>query len=171
LDDYKANRLNKSLVCVNSKQENTIPLPSYYNKSLSQFQTSATTINVLPQAPRNLTAKQLFTINSISDKRVDVGNQRLKSPDASDIFAKIPIKKATEWGTVDANEYYTANDNGPGKLIVEFSGPLQLNIREYFGPVNMTSFAVSLYDDKGVLLGLNGLDWSFTLIAKHIYQY
>jgi len=171
LDDYKANRLNKSLVCINSKQESTIPLPSYYNKSLSQFQTSANTINVLPQAPRNLTAKQIFTINSISDGRVDLVNQRVKSPDASDIFAKIPIKKATEWGSVDANGYYSPIDSGPGKLIIEFSGPLQLNIREYFGPVNMTSFAVSLYDDKGQLLGLNGLDWSFTHIAKHIYQY
>jgi hypothetical protein len=171
LDDYKANRLNKSLVCINSKQESTIPLPSYYNKSLSQFQTSANTINVLPQAPRTLTAKQIFTINSISDGRIDIVNQRIKSPDASDIFAKIPIKKATEWGSADETGFYTALDNGPGKLIIEFSGPLQLNIREYFGPVNMTSFAVSLYDDKGQLLGLNGLDWSFTLIAKHIYQY
>jgi hypothetical protein len=171
LDDYKANRLNKSLVCINSKQDSTIPLPSYYNKSLSQFQTSANTINVLPQAPRTLTSKQIFTINSISDNRIDVTNQRLKSPDVSDIFAKIPIKKATEWGTVNADGFYSALDNGPGKLIIEFSGPLQLNVREYFGPVNMTSFAVSLYDDKGMLLGMNGLDWSFTLIAKHIYQY
>ena len=63
------------------------------------------------------------------------------------------------------------DSNGPGKLIIEFSGPIQLNSREYFGPVNMTSFAVSLYDDKGMLLGLNGLDWSFTIIAKSIYQY
>ena len=171
LDDFKSNRLNKSLVAINSKQENTIPLPSYYNKSLSQFQTSANTINVLPQAPRVLTAKQMFTINAISDNRIDVGSKYLTSPDTSDIFAKIPMKKSTDWGVVDASGNYAPIDSGPGKLIIEFSGPLQLNIREYFGPVNMTSFAVSLYDDKGMLLGLNGLDWSFTLIAKHIYQY
>jgi hypothetical protein len=35
----------------------------------------------------------------------------------------------------------------------------------------MTSFSVSLYDDKGMILGLNGMDWSFTIIAKSIYQY
>jgi hypothetical protein len=62
-------------------------------------------------------------------------------------------------------------DNGPAKLIVEFSGPLQLNTREYFGPVTIRSFLVTLYDDKGTTLGLNGVDWSFTLIAKSIYQY
>jgi hypothetical protein len=173
LDDYKSNRLNKSLVCINTKSEHTIALPSYYNKSLSQYQTSPTTINVLPQAPRQLTSKQLYTINSISNKRViDISTQRLTSPDDSDIFAKIPIKKASEWGVFDTNtETYSSVDNGPGKLIVEFSGPLQLNIREYFGPVNMTSFSVSLYDDKGMILGLNGMDWSFTIIAKSIYQY
>jgi hypothetical protein len=171
LDDYKSNRLNKSLVCINTKVEQTIPLPSYYNKSLSQYQTSATTLNVLPNAPRQLTSKQMYTINSISNARmVDASLQRITSPDDSDIFAKIPIKKATEWG-VFANDTYSSLDNGPGKLIIEFSGPLQLNTRDYFGPVNMTSFAVSLYDDKGMILGLNGMDWSFTIIAKSIYQY
>ena len=172
LDDYKSNRLNKSLVCINTKIENTIPLPSYYNKSLSQFQTSPTTINVLPQAPRQLTSKQLYTINSISNKRVlDISTQRVTSPDDSDIFAKIPVKKVSEWGVVNSDGSYSAIDSGPGKLIIEFSGPLQLNIREYFGPVNMTSFSVALYDDKGMVLGLNGMDWSFTIIAKSIYQY
>lgn len=172
LDDYKSNRLNKSLVCINTKVDQYIPLPSYYNKSLSQFQTSATTMNVVAEAPRQLTAKQLYTINSISNSHIpDIMTVRVQSPDDSDIFAKIPIKKATEWGIVSPEGNYVSVDNGPGKLIVEFSGPLQLNTRDYFGPVNMTSFSVSLYDDKGMVLGLNGMDWSFTIIAKSIYQY
>jgi hypothetical protein len=129
-------------------------------------------MNVLAEAPRQLTAKQLFTINSISNSYIpDIMSLRVQSPDDSDIFAKIPIKKATEWASLVADGSYAALDNGPGKLIIEFSGPLQLNMREYFGPVNMTSFSVSLYDDKGMILGLNGMDWSFTIIAKSIYQY
>jgi hypothetical protein len=174
LDDYKSNRLNKSLVCINTKLEQTIPIPNYYNNSLSKHNISKHKVNVLPGAPNTeLTAKQYFTINAISDNYLynDITKQRVQSPDDSDIFAKIPIKRATDWGIVDASGVYTALDNGPGKLIIEFSGPLQLNIREYFGPVNMTSFAVALYDDKGMLLGLNGLDWSFTIIVKSIYQY
>jgi uncharacterized beta-barrel protein YwiB (DUF1934 family) len=176
LDDYKSNRLNNGLVCINVKMEKSIRPPSYYNTTLSKFTTSKNTVNVLPSAPNNnLTAKQIYTINSIADDKLYqntlINNQRVKFPEDSDIFAKIPIKRASEWGAVDSAGNYTAIDNGPGKLIIEFSGPVQLNSREYFGPVNMTSFAVSLYDDKGMLLGLNGLDWSFTIIAKSIYQY
>jgi hypothetical protein len=175
LDDYKSNRLNKSLVSINTKIEQTIRLPNYYNNSLSKFNTSKNTVNVLPSAPNtNLTSKQLYTINSISDSYLfhNIASQRVQSPEDSDIFAKIPVKRTTEWGVFDSNtKTYTAIDNGPGKIIIEFSGPLQLNTREYFGPVNMTSFSVSLYDDKGMILGLNGMDWSFTIIAKSIYQY
>jgi hypothetical protein len=171
LDDYKPNRLNKSLVCINTKTDKHIPLPSYYHKNLSQFNVSDTNVNVLSSAPRQLTAKQQHTINSISNTRIiNSINHRIQSPDDSDIFAKIPVKKVSDWVTVSDNTV-SLIDNGPGKLIVEFSGPLQLNTREYFGPVNMTTFAVSLYDDKGMLLGLNGMDWSFTIIAKSIYQY
>ena len=172
LDDYQSNRLNKSIVWVNTKVDPVLPLPNYYNKSLSQYQISDTNINVVPNAPRQLTAKQLYTINSISNaKLTDIQAQRVIPPDDSDVFAKIPIKRATEWGVVSPDGTYSAIDNGPAKLIVEFSGPLQLNTREYFGPVTIRSFAVTLYDDKGMTLGLNGIDWSFTVIAKSIYQY
>jgi hypothetical protein len=172
IDDFQSNRLNKSIVWINTKVDPTLPLPSYYNKSLSQYQTSDTTINVVPNAPRQLTAKQLYTINSISNSKLnDIQAQRVIPPDDSDIMAKIPIKKVTEWGVVGPDNVYTSLDNGPAKLIVEFSGPLQLNTREYFGPVTIRSFLVTLYDDKGMTLGLNGVDWSFTLIAKSIYQY
>jgi hypothetical protein len=173
LDDYKSNRLNKSLVCINTKLDQHIHMPSYYNTSLSKFNTSKNTVNILPSAPNTLTAAQQYTINSISDSYLynnNITTQRIQNPDDSDIFAKIPIKRVTEWGIFDGTSY-KAIDNGPGKLIIEFSGPLQLNTRDYFGPVNMTSFSVSLYDDKGMILGLNGMDWSFTIIAKSIYQY
>ena len=172
LDDYQSNRLNKSLVWINSKVDPIVPMPSYYNKSLSQYQTSATTINVISNAPRQLTAKQLYTINSISNsKLMSIQSQRVVPPDDSDILAKIPLKRATEWGVIGPDGMYSAIDSGPAKLIVEFSGPLQLNTREYFGPVTIRSFEVTLYDDKGMTLGLNGVDWSFTLMAKSIYQY
>ena len=172
LDDYQSNRLNKSLVWINAKVEPIITLPSYYNESLSQFQVSPTNINVLPTAPRQLTAKQIFTINSISNTRTNnLKAGRLIPPDDSDIIAKIPIKKVTDWGVVDKDGNYTVIDNGPSKLIVDFSGPLQLSTREYFGPVTIRNISVALYDDKGSVLGLNGVDWSFTLIAKSVYQY
>jgi hypothetical protein len=156
----------------NSKLDTAIPLPSYYNKSLSQIQISPTNINVLPTLPRQLTEKQIYTINSISNTRTSTLKAgRLVPPDDSDIMAKIPIKNLSDWGSLDKDGKYTIIDNGPGKLIVEFSGPLQLSTREYFGPVTLRNIQVALYDDKGNSLGLNGVDWSFTIIAKSIYQY
>lgn len=171
LDDFKPNRLNKSLVCINTRMESTLKLPSYYNKSLSQYSVSKNGIHVQPSIPASLTLKQQYTINSISESKLLNDVDRIQSPDDSDIFAKIPVKRVTDWGMVDADRNYTVQDNGPGKLIIEWSGPLQLNVRDYFGPVNISAFAVSLYDDKGMLLGLNGMDWSFTMIAKSLYQY
>ena len=62
-------------------------------------------------------------------------------------------------------------DNAPGRLFVDGGGPLQLQMREYFGPVDITQLSISLYDDKGLPLELNGFDWSCTLMVKCIYQY
>jgi hypothetical protein len=167
LDDFKTNRLNKNVVNINTKSDQTISLPSYYNRTLPQIQTSANTVNVTSNA--SLTAKQIYTINSISNSyNTDINSIQLTFPNISDIFAKLPIKRATDWGTMDANGVYTVQDNGPGKLVIEFSGPLQLATRDYFGPVDISTFSVSLYDDKGMILGLNGMDWSFTIIAKSL---
>jgi len=81
------------------------------------------------------------------------------------LFAKVPLKKPGEWCTFHAGECHP-HDDGPTKTIVEFSGPLQLNVRDYFAPIVLSTLTVSLYDDRGNLLGLNGLDWSFTLLVK-----
>jgi len=56
-------------------------------------------------------------------------------------------------------------EDGPGKLIVEMAGTLQKNKRVYFGPVTLRKLTVSLYDDRGNLLGINQ-NWSFTLEAS-----
>ena len=62
-------------------------------------------------------------------------------------------------------------DGIPGKLFVENGGPLALQTREYFGPVDLLNLSIGLYDDKGHLLGLNGMDWSISLMIKSIYQH
>ena len=168
LDDFKTNRMNKNVVNISTKTDQTIALPSYYNRSLPQFQTSTTTVNVTSNTI-GLTEKQIYTINSINNSyNTDINAIQVSFPNISDIFAKIPIKNHMEWGIVEADGMYNCCDSGPGKIIVEFSGPLQLATREYFGPVDITSFSVTLYDDKGFPLSLNGLDWSFTMIAKSI---
>jgi hypothetical protein len=111
----------------------------------------------LPSAPRTLTNAQLTTINSINTNNNNLTNHLSKAPTSSDILAIIPVKTSTGVPT--------------GSLLVEFSGSLQDSIRTYFGPVNIERMAISLLDDKGNILNLNGNDWCVTLIAECLYQY
>jgi hypothetical protein len=167
LNDYKTNRINRSLLCVNTFPNITLQPPSYFNASVPQVRTSPTQVNALESNPRQLTAKQVYTINAIAGQQSL--NRRFVSHLGSDTFAKIPFKK-TDWNKYE-NGQNTVIDNGPARLFVDMSGPLQLQMREYFGPVDIAQLSISLYDDKGHSLDLNGMDWSCTLMVKCIYQY
>jgi hypothetical protein len=58
-----------------------------------------------------------------------------------------------------------------GDIYVEFSGSLQDNRRNYFGPVDIDRLRVKLLDDKGNVVDLHGGDWSMTIISENLYQY
>jgi hypothetical protein len=167
LEDYKTNRLNRSIVSVNNTPKTPIALPSYFSEDVPQYRISPTGIHVIPSNPRNLTSKQLYTINAISDQILP--QNRILGNESSNAFAKIAVKR-TDWAKT-TNGSTELVDGVPGKLFVENGGPLSLQMREYFGPVDLNQLSVALYDDKGNLLGLNGMDWSFSLIVKCIYQY
>ena len=175
LNDYKQNRLNKGLISIDSSDTTKTALPNYVSTDTirSRFTTNADIVNVVGGAPRLLTAKQLFTVNAISERNALTSvRMRGNSPDDTDIFAKIPMKKNVAWSTFNTTtSTNTIIDDAPASRIVDFSGPLQNNKREYFGPVDITSMKVTLFDDSGNVLGLNGHDWSFSLIVKALYQY
>ena len=88
--------------------------------------------------------------------RKTTSNNVLTSPTSGNIFAIIPLKKT---GLV------------VGDSLIEFSGPIQINERNYFGPVDIDKFRIQLLDDKGNVMNLNGMDWSFSIITEHLYQY
>jgi len=167
LDDYKTNRLNRSIVTINNTPDAQIALPKYFSQDVPMYKVSPTKANAIPSNPRNLTSKQIYTINAIMDKTIP--SNLITAQDSSDAFAKISVKR-TDWGKTDSTGKTVILDI-PNKLFVENGGPIQLQTREYFGPVDIYSLSASLYDDKGNLLGLNGMDWSFGLLAKCIYQY
>jgi hypothetical protein len=173
LNDYKSNRINNGLITNNNNTNELIQLPSYLSANIQQskYTYNKHIVKTFPNAPRQLTAKQLFTINSISEHNISsITKVRIIPVNDSDIFAKIPLKQGPNWSSY-SNNTNSINNNGPGNMFIEYSGPLQKNVRDYFGPVNISMLSVSLYDDKGNLLGLNGMDWSFTLNAKCLYSY
>lgn len=167
LNDYKTNRINRSMLGVNTHPHTLIKKTQVYQDGLSQFKTSTSRLRYLHASPRTVPDTTLQSINAISSQ-VNMKN-RFAAYESSDAFAKIPLKK-TDWNKMDTSGI-TITDNNPARLIVEAGGPLQMQSREYFGPVEITNLMVELYDDKGNLLGLNGMDWSCTLVVKSLYQY
>lgn len=169
LEDFKTNRLNRSIVSINNVPQSTISMPSYFTNEVPQYRVSPTKVQVVNSNPRQLTSKQLYTINSIS-QQVLPKNTIINVDTNSNAFAKIALKK-NDWCKTAADGTSEVIDNGPCKLFIENGGPLSLQMRDYFGPVDLLNLSVTLYDDKGNILGLNSMDWSFSLMVKCIYEY
>jgi len=167
LDDFKTNRINRSIVSINNTPNTPLSMPTYFTQDVPQYRTSSTNVQAI-NTNRNLTSKQIYTINAISDQSIT--HNAILPYDSSNSFARISVKR-TDWAKTKVDGTTEAIDGIPGKLFVENGGPLSLQMREYFGPVNITNLSIALYDDKGNILGLNGMDWSVSLMVKCIYQY
>jgi hypothetical protein len=174
LDDFNTNRINKGLVTIQDT-ETRLSLPKYYQPgNVSQMQvtkpycippdtsgnyqdhTYVSTPVYSQGTPPIITQKQQYSVNEIIKNRKNVTSEKITPPSTTNVFAIIPIK---------------SSEKQFGELITELSGPLSLNIRNYFGPVDIERMKVTLYDDKGNILNLNGADWSFTMISEHLYKY
>ena len=158
IDDYNKNHLNKGIVGVGNV-ETKLDIPDYVNFDLGIIPDPSGTctygnFRVAASGPRRITNAKLYTINSIMANRQNLTQVRYLSPNAMDIFAKIPLMGAT-LGTP-----FITNDQG-----------LQINDRIYFGPVDIGRMKVQLLNDKGQILNLNGADWSFSLQVDLLYQY
>jgi hypothetical protein len=110
---------------------------------------------LLPSAPRTLTQSQIYTINQILKNNDKNTNYRTKAPTNTDVLAVIPIKGGQKFGS----------------MYMELSGSLQTFKRTYFGPVNIDRMHISLLDDKGNVVNLNGCEWSVMLVVENLYQY
>ena len=185
IDDFKKNHINNNIIAI-TQYDNTLKLPTYYKKdsrnscidAFDNYQslidnidinndinavntiadnlhiTHSKTPYVVPTIPRTLTQSQIYTINQILKNNKKNTNIYSSAPTNNDVFAIIPIKKASF-----------------GDIITEFSGSIQSNERIYFGAVDVTRMQISLYDDAGNLIDLNGVHWTFTMIAKCLYQF
>lgn len=157
LDDYNKNQLNNGLLGIGNNEQ-TLSLPSYFNNDLSYNCVNyeyTETQSIQPSAPRRITQAQLYSVNEIIKQRKARTTNRYASPNNSNILAKIPVKYGS---------------NSFGNMLVE-DKYIDMFERKYFGPVNIEKMKVSLLDDKGNILDLNGTDWSVTLSIKNLYQY
>lgn len=165
VDDFNQNHLNKGMVTLATRDQ-TLNMPSYFNHDLNfVFNTNPRVkkqpgINRIPayiqNTPRQLTQAQLHTINSVIEQRNAAVTDRHTSPTTTNVLAVIPLKTFSM---------------STGQPYVEFGSSLQTNERIYFGPVNIERMKVQLIDDKGNLVNMHGVDWSFTLTTTHLYEY
>lgn len=152
LDDFNHNRINSGAVAITSTS-NKLSVPSYAGKGKQDCQDADKNIKgVSATKPRILTQAQLYTANEILSNRGE-DKDRPVAPNNSNIFGIITLPL-----NIDEREY------GISSLDIKFK-------REYFGPVNIDRVKVSLLDDKGNILNLNGRDWFFSVKATELYQF
>ena len=155
LNDYTQNRLNDGLVTIAAK-DTDIPLPAYTSKAsyTTDLVTGQLVANNSMIGYNNLTANQLYAANQILNAQQTKKSNYSAGPFVQDIFGFIPIKTA---GLQNGQTY------------IEFGGTLQLQERSYFGPVNIHRISVTLLNDKGETIDLNGANWSFALTCEQLY--
>ena len=152
IDDYNQNRLNQNVVTASEGTDNTIPL-RLLNKC------NANDVNNL-QIPSNPRTKSLALMYAHNERVVETINevrrQASKNIPAAipDIFAMIPIEMERNLGSLMSNRGMST----------------QINMRKYFGPVNINRFRIRLFDEKGNLVNLNNSDYSFTVGIERLYD-
>ena len=147
---------NNSVVYLSDNKNNTLHYPSYFTNDLSNRTDSNGNITILPENPRRNTNAQRYAMNEILNNRTNTRSEKITPFSSTDVIGVVPLKK---------------NGFPVGEAFIEYGGSLQGNERIYFGPVTISKIRVKLISDKGELLNLNGVDWSFTLTCELLYQY
>lgn len=167
LNDYNLSHINDSFITITTK-EISIPLPSYASCIFrnKQNQTENNSVVSITKNGQNLTKNQIYAlqeiqnglnnINTISTTTQKTSTKFYSSgPFTKDVLAIIPLKLSGQSGNTN---------------IVDFGGSLQNQERKYLGPVNIQRISVSLKNDRGEIVDLNGADWSFILICEQLYR-
>ena len=107
--------------------------------------------------PRQLTNNQIYSLNQIIKSRANNNNLMQEFESAPNTFAVISL------ASLSVLEF--------GSLIIYDDDSPDLNMRSYFGPVDIERMNVRVLDENGEILDLNGAEWSMTISVKHLYQY
>lgn len=167
VDDFQNNQSSSSFVYMKNI-DNKVSLPNYakqFNEnfnndsSLNCFENNGRIYKqLIPTYPRKLTQNQLYSANSILLNQQQP-NDRLESNKNQNVLATINIPSDLLY-----------NENITSIALNNISRDSTYK-RDYFGPVNIQRLKISLYDNYGFLVNLNGHDWNFTMQVEQLYQY
>lgn len=151
LDDFNKNHVNNGLISAISN-ESKLSIPNYRHLDSCIKDPSSNDFLYIASNPRRLTQAQLYSLNTITENRKETIHNSI-APTSNNLLALIPI-----------------NNNSSDSNVVEYGEGLALNKRNYFGPVDIEKINVKLLNEKGHLMNLNGVDWSFTIHIEQLYK-
>ena len=173
IDDYNQNHMNKGLVAIdvdkqfisNTNYKTDLSINCITDNDCTSRQSNSGLTSAQYGSSRTkangfnkLTKSQTYTHNEISNYRKTFSdkNSRIYAATTNNVLAVIPIDK---------------NSLETGSVITENGGPLQLNSRNYFGPVDIEKMRIRLVDDRGENINLHGGDWVLNIVAECLYKY
>ena len=160
VDDFTSNRPPSNLI-TNIQSKTRCNYPTYFKNDLKFIQTGNNSHSIqITDDNQGYTQAQICTMNAILDERNSNTESKILGVESSnDIVCKIPIPDED------------ALINTPNKIFTESGGYLSQFPRQFFGAVNISKIHSQLLDDKGRVVDLNGQDWTYSLVVKHLYQY
>jgi len=161
VNDYNQNNANGTIV--QSKIDSNYIKPTTYfnfqntttNKSLDCLNCNNIQDFIDDKETRTLTKAQLYSRAELNKNKSSLkitSNYRLDCKTYNHVLAVIPFDPSLAFGKLYFNDK------------IDYK-------REYHGPVEIDKLHVLVYDDKGLLLNLNGNDWYMTLSTEHLYKY
>jgi hypothetical protein len=169
LDDFVNNKPNQDLITmIGAEKDTSFKLPSYWNDQTMGDECATITypdpLNRRPCGNKvvnrdlssNLTKNQKYTVEQIKLKMNSEEINTYKAPASSDVLARISIPN-------DRTNRY-------GRRIY-LNSNFDYTKRVYFGPVTISKFRIRLLNDRGHIVNLNNMDWSFSLLVKQRYQH
>ena len=158
LNDFNNNRLNQGIVSITDNRDSfSYSAAKRCRLPVTEEPLISSSCGKPPPSWRGppLTATQTYVRAQLVNAQQQGYPDQYLSPVNSDILARIPVRKF--------NHYDILFDN--------WASTLEETSREYFGPVTLKRMHIRLLNDKGYVIDLNGMDFSFSLIAEHLYQY
>lgn len=158
VDDFNQNRLNQGIISLTANRDTfSVPASIRCRRPASQDPSNNSSCGKpLPtwRGP-GLTAVQTYARAQLINAQQQGFPDRYLSPTGSNILARIPVRKF--------NHYDLLFDN--------WNASLKDTAREYFGPVTLKRLRIKLLNDKGYVVNLNRMDFSFSLLVEQLYQY
>lgn len=148
IDDFNKNSVSRGLINVYDSKE-LVTMPSYYTSDLSM----ADPTFLCNGEKSGLTTAQACTIREIFLQNKSHEN-RITGLNQSNIFARVQV-----------------NITRPYQVIFIANNVLRYNARTYFGPCDISRMKITLYNDRGQVMNLNGQDFSFMMNVEELYQY